>query len=127
MGDFRDAEAMVGAFLRARLVPPVATKVPNPLPPGPQPARYVRCWVTGGQADNRAVERVQVTVTCAAANSIQASDDARAARHALLNEYTAMPLVRGVEEVSRPYFDPDPDTGGDRYSATYRLTVRAAR
>lgn len=117
--DFPDVEAMVGAFLRSRLTVPVSTKVPNP-----RPARFVRAWRTGGTALNRVVELAQVTVTCAAANSIQASDDARAVRFALQNEYTAMPLVRGVEEVSGPYYDPDPDTGGDRYSMTFRLAIR---
>lgn len=117
--DFPDVEAMVGSFLRARLTVPVSTKVPNP-----RPARFVRAWRTGGTALNRVVELAQVTITCAAANSVQASDDARAARFALQNEYTAMPLVRGVEEVSGPYYDPDPDTAGDRYSMTFRLTVR---
>lgn len=122
MTDFRDPETMVGAFLRSRLVPPVSTKVPNP-----RPARFIRAWVTGGSSINRVVERVHVTVTCAADNTVTASDDARAARYALLNEYTAMPLVRGVEDISRPYYDPDPDTGGDRYSFTVRMTIRGAR
>lgn len=117
-----DVEAMVGAFLRSRMVPPVSTKVPNP-----RPARFIRAWRTGGAASNRVLEDAQITVTCAAPNSVQASDDARAARTFLLNDYTAMPLVRGVEEVTGPYFDPDPDTGGDRYSLTVRLRVRAAR
>ena len=39
--------------------------------------------------------------------------------------YTAMPLVRGVDETSGPYFDPDPDTNIDRYSFTHQLSVRA--
>lgn len=120
--DFQDVEAMVGAFLRSRLVPPVSTKVPNPRPP-----RFVRAWRTGGGSVNRALEVAQVTVTCSAASSVQASDDARAARYALENEYMAMPLVRGVENVSGPYFDPDPDTGGDRYTFTARLLVRGKR
>lgn len=122
MVEFPDVEAMVGAFLRSQLPVPVSTKVPNP-----RPARFIRAWRTGGAASNRILERAQVTITCAAPNSVQASDDARDARSALLNGYTAMPLVRGVEEVTGPYFDPDPDTGSDRYSMTFILTVRGKR
>lgn len=119
--DFPDAEAMVGAFLRFRVTPPVSTKVPNP-----RPKRFVRAWRTGGSALNRIVDQPQITVTCTAATSVTASDDARAARFALLNESSSMPLVRGVEDVSGVYYDPDPDTNEDRYSFTVRLTVRAA-
>jgi hypothetical protein len=38
-----------------------------------------------------------------------------------------MPLVRAVEEVTGPYFDPDPGTGVDRYSMSVQLSVRAKR
>lgn len=120
--DFSDAESMIGAFLRGKLVPPVSTKIPNP-----RPVRFIRAWRTGGVALNRVLEQAQITVTCTAASSVQASDDARAARSALLNDYTSMPLVRGVEEVSGPYFDPDPDTNEDRYSFTVRVTIRGRR
>lgn len=119
---FVDAEAMVGAFLRTRLTPPVATKVPNP-----RPKRYIRAWRTGGAASNRALEMVQITVSCTAANSVTASQDALDVRHAFHHEYTAMPLVRGVEDVSGPYYDPDPDTNEDRYTFTVRLRIRGAR
>lgn len=119
--DFPDAEALVGGFLRSRLTPPVSTKVPNP-----RPKRFVRAWRTGGAALNRVVDQPQVTVTCTAPSSVTASDDARAARYALMNESSGMPLVRRVEDVSGVYYDPDPDTNEDRYSFTVRLTVRAA-
>lgn len=120
--DFVDAESMVGTFLRGKLVPPVSTKIPND-----RPARFIRAWRTGGVSLNRVIDQVQVTVTCTAPNSVQASDDARAARAALLNDYTSMPLVRGVEEVAGPYYDPDPDTNEDRYSFTVRLNIRGRR
>lgn len=119
-GEFPDAEAMVVAFLNDRVDPPVATKVGNP-----RPSRYVRVWRTGGSATNRVLERVQITVTCGAGSSVTASQDAQSCRRALLNEYTAMPLVRGVTEITGPYYDPDPDTGTDRYSFTHELSVRA--
>lgn len=119
--DFPDAEAMVIAFLRSRVTPPVSTKVPNP-----RPKRFVQVRRTGGSALNRIVDQPQITVTCTAATSVAASEDARAARFAFLNESSGMPLVRRVEDVSGVYFDPDPDTNEDRYSFTVRLTIRAA-
>ena len=119
--EFVDAEAMVGAFLSARMTVPVSTKVPNPRPP-----RFARAWRTGGHTVNRVLEVVQITVTCSAADTITASADARRARSLFLNEYTAMPLVRGIEDISGPYFDPDPDDGSDRYTFTARLRVRAS-
>lgn len=119
--DFPDAESMVRIFLDSRLSVPVSTKVPSL-----RPKRFVRVWRTGGSALNRIVDQPQMTVTCTAATSVTASDDARAARYALLNESSGMPLVRHVEDVSGVYYDPDPDTNEDRYSFTVRLTVRAA-
>lgn len=68
-----------------------------------------------------------MTITCAAGDSVTASADATRARHVLLNEHTAMPLVRGIESISGPYYDPDPDTNGDRYTVTVRMRVRATR
>ena len=120
--EFPDVEAMAREFLRARLTPPVSSKVPNP-----RPARYVRAWRSGGAAANRVVDHPLITVSCTADGSVQAREDANDARTAFLNEYTAMPLVRGVEEQVGIYFDPDPDTGEDRYSFTMRLTVRGRR
>lgn len=117
-----DVEAMVIGFLNARLTPDFSTRVPKP-----RPARFGVVWRTGGGAANRVVERAQVTVTCWAADSVTASSDAGAARHELLNNYTGMPLVRGVEDVSGPYYDPDPDTGLPRYSFTMQLNVRGKR
>lgn len=129
--EFPDAEAMCVVFARTKTTAVVATKVPNSptkYPPNGRPPRYVRVWRTGGGALNRVLERVQVTVTCgAAAGSVVAGQIARELRTAFLNDYTEMRLVRGVEEVTGPYFDPDPDTGEDRYSFTIEMMVRAAR
>ncbi|MFJ6547453.1 hypothetical protein [Microbacterium sp. NPDC091676] len=68
-----------------------------------------------------------ITVSCAAPDAVTAAADAATARHALLNEYTAMPLVRSVSVFSGPYYDPDPDTNEDRYTFAVRLRVRGAR
>ena len=119
---FEDVEAMVVAFLRDATGQSVSTKVPRN-----RPDRFTRAWCTGGGASNRVVERAQITVTCTATSETDASDDAKARRHAFQHDYLRMPLVRGVREVSRPYSDPDPDTGSDRYSFTVELTVRAHR
>lgn len=123
MVEFEDVEAMVIAFLREVTGQVVSTKVPKN-----RPDRFTRAWCTGGGASNRVVERVQITVTCTAAEEIDASDDAKACRHAFLHEYLRMPLVRGRREISRPYSDPDPDLDtSSRYSFTVELTVRAHR
>lgn len=126
--EFPDPEEMVVEFAQACTAAPVGTKVPNPRPP-----LYVRIAVTGGSAVNRVIELVQVTVTVGAAGTsdeggdVIASREARRLRTAFLNDYTAMPLVRGVAESVRPYYDPDPATGEDRYSFTLQMSVRGAR
>lgn len=117
------AEAMAVAFARTVLPSTtVGTKVRKP-----RPVRYARVWRTGGGALNRAVERAQITVTCGATDALVASADASALRKAFLNDYTRMPLVRGVEEVTGLHYDPDPDTGEDRYTFTVALTIRGKR
>ena len=123
-----DVEAMAVSFAQTRTTAVVATKVGNPRPP-----LYARVWRTGGGAVNRVVELAQITVTVGAAatagegGDVIASREAQKLRKAFLNDYTAMPLVRGVSETVGPYYDPDPDTGEDRYSFTLQLSVRGAR
>lgn len=121
--EFPDVEAMCLTFAKTKTTATVGTKVKNP-----RPARYARIWRTGGGALNRVLERAQVTITCGATGgSIEALAIAADLRHAFLNDSTEMPLVRGVEEITGPYYDPDPDTGEDRYSFTIQLTVRGKR
>ncbi len=114
-------EAMVLPFIR-QFAPgvTVATKVPST-----RPKTFVRAWVNGGSAVNRVLERVQVTVDVWAPSTVSASDLSDDIRNGFLNRYTHMPLVRGVDEVTRPYYAPDESS--DRYRATYALMVRAAR
>ena len=120
---FTDIEAMCVTFAKSKTSAVVATKVRNP-----RPSRYARVWRTGGAAVNRVLERAQVTITCGSdLGSVDASDIAGELRAAFLNSYTEMPLVRGVEEISAPYYDPDPDTGEDRYTFTIQLMARAPR
>ena len=116
-----DVEAMIIPFIKSQIGSvKVGTKVPNP-----RPDTYVRAWVNGGAAVNRVLERVQVTVHVWAPTQPGASTLAQDIRHAFLNDTASLPLVRGVEEVTRPYFNPD--EGVDRYTATYALMVRARR
>lgn len=120
---FPDVEAMVRGFLSMKVAPvKVHTKVP-----AARPETFVRAWRTGGAATNRVLEQPLVTVQAWAPNTVAASELARQCREAILNDYTLMPLVRGVEEVTGPYYDPDLSTGIDRYSLTIQLSVRAAR
>lgn len=115
-----DVEAIIVPFVKgvAGSVG-VATKVPNP-----RPAVFVRVWANGGAAENRILERVQVTVDAWAGSPVEASELAQDIRHAFLNTQIN-PLVKGVEEVTRPYYEPDETS--DRYRATYALLVRAKR
>jgi hypothetical protein len=118
-----DVEALVRAFLASVVAPvKVATAVP-----AQRPAEFVRAWRTGGAAVNRILDQPQITVQAWAQGSVRASEIAQVCRTALFNDYPTMPLVRGVEEVSGLYFDPDPDTNVPRYTFTVILNVRARR
>lgn len=118
---FADVENLIVPFVQAQVgAVPVATKVP-----GTRPATFIRCWVNGGASVNRVLERVQVTVDVWAPSTTEASRIAGDIRHAFLNHSGALHLVRGVEEVTRPYSNPDETS--DRYRATYALMVRATR
>lgn len=117
---FEDAESMVRKFLADRIAVPVSTRVP-----ATRPVTFIRTWRTGGAATNRILDRPMITVEVWAPDSVTASSIAGRARDMLLGAYTGMPNVRAVDEVSGLYFDPDPDTGIDRYTFTVQLNVRA--
>lgn len=117
---FPDSEALAVAFLHSRLAPlHVGTKVPKE-----RPAEFVRVWRTGGAAANRVLDQPTLTIQAWGPNSFELI---RVCREAFLNEYTQMPLVRGVEEITGPYYDPDPGSNSDRYSCNMQLQVRAQR
>ncbi len=118
--EFVDVEAMIVAFFADITDSPVATKTPTP-----RPERFTRAWRTGGASSNRVLDQPIITVTCTAPDSGTASADAGALRRRLMNDYTTMPLVRAVEEVTGLYYDPDPDTNEDRYTFSVRMRVRA--
>ena len=119
---FADVEDMVVPFIKAQVGSTrVGKKVPNP-----RPSQFVRAWVNGGAAVNRVFENVQVTVDVWAPTLDEAADMAGVIRTAFLNDaQSAMPLVRAVSEVTRPYSQPDETS--ERYRATYSLRVRATR
>ena len=118
-----DVESMVRAFLIPVVSPvKVVTTVP-----ATRPATFVRLFRTGGAADNRVLERAQITVQGWAADIVDAFDLTAGCREAFLNNYTSMPLVRGVNEIGGLHFDPDPGSGTPRYTFTVELMVRAKR
>lgn len=118
---FVDVEAMGRTFLLATTsAPKVVTKVP-----ANRPAKFVRLFRTGGAADNRVLERAQLTVQGWATTTGDAFDLTSECREAFLHQYTLMPLVRGVEETGGLHVDPD--TGTPRYTFTIALLVRSGR
>jgi len=120
---FPDTESMVRTFLLPYASPSkVVTMVP-----AVRPTRFVRAFRTGGAAENRVLERAQITVQGWDEDTVGAFNLTSACREALLSNHTQMPLVRGVSEVGGLHFDPDPDTGIPRYTFTIQLMVRAAR
>jgi hypothetical protein len=120
---FLDIEAMVRTFLVPVAAPRrVVTKVP-----AARPEEFVRAWRTGGAAANRILDRPIVTVQGWAGDSITALQLTSSCRDAFLNDARLMPLVRRVEEVTGLYYDPDPESGVDRYSFSVQLSVRAPR
>ena len=118
-----DVEGMVRAFL----MPAVAPSKVHTAVPSTRPEKFVRIFRTGGAAENRVLERAQVTVQAWAEDTVSASGLAIDCRMHLLENYTLMPLVRSVTETGGLYFNPDPDTGIPRYQFTVELRVRAAR
>jgi hypothetical protein len=96
--------------------------------PKERPATFLRVWRTGGAATNRVLDLPLITVESWSATSDKiAADNANVARQLLLNASAVMPLVRGVEEVTGPFYDPDPVSGVTRYTFTVRMRVRATR
>ncbi len=117
---FPDSEAMLVQFLAMKVHPlHVGTKVPRS-----RPAEFVRVWRTGGAAPNRVLDQPTLTIQAWGPNAFEI---VRVCREAVLNDYSLMPLVRGVEELTGPYFDPDPGSNEDRYSCNFQLRVRAKR
>jgi len=122
-----DLPVMAVQFIKTKTTFSVGTKVKNP-----RPAKYVQVIDNGGPA-NRVFVEALLTVTVGAESAGGENGDtiarreARKLHHAFLNDSVQMPLVRRVESVSSPYFDPDPDDGSDRVSFTIRWIVRGSR
>jgi hypothetical protein len=114
MTSFPDIEAELVAFTKPAAEVHVGTEVP-----ADRPEEFVRLWVTGGSAVQRMFERPTVTVQAWAATSTAASAIASRCREAYLARFGAS------AELTRPYFDPDPDTEIPRYTFTFRTRNRA--
>lgn len=113
---------LVASYLRAELSVAAQGKAPATVP-----ATFVHVMRTGGVLVNRIVDRAQVTLTCWAPDVAAAERLAADVALALTSASGSVDLVRGVGEVSGPYFDPDPVSGRPRYSMTVPVTVRATR
>lgn len=114
MSSFPDIEARQVALLKTVTEEHVGTEVP-----ADRPAAFVRVWVTGGSALQRVFERPTVTVTAEAQTSTAAAALANTCRDKFLEVYGA------AGELTRPYFDPDPDTNNPRYTFVFRTRNRA--
>lgn len=114
MTTFPDIEADIVDFLTPIAGVNVSTQVP-----ADRPAEFVRAWVTGGSADQRVLDRPTVTVQAWAATGPAASAIASLCRDEFLKRYGA------PAELTRPYFDPDPETRIPRYTFTFRVRNRA--
>ncbi len=117
-----DTDPALVRFLAGFTSWPVSTQIP-----ATRHARYVIARATGGGAVNRVLDSVIVTVTVASESGYaDARLEANRLRDALLTRYQSLPLVRSVSELTRPYLDPDPDTGGARATFVHQMSVRAA-
>lgn len=118
---FVDTEQMVRVFLRARTADTIEVTVPE------DRSQFTQVLRTGGTAVNRVLERAQFTIRGWGVHRTDAQKRAARARHALMNEYALMPLVRGVNEVQGITRNPDPESGQERYEFTVELMIRATR
>lgn len=119
---FVDAEGLVRGLLAAAVSPVrVATKVPTT-----RPAEFIWVRRTGGPVMGRVVDQPQMTVTAWASTTVRALELANAAREALIAAAKGSNGIHRVQ-MNSLYYDPDPDSGGDRYTFTAFLNVRAAR
>lgn len=120
--NFPDVEEMLLNFFPSYTDATIVTTVPKP-----RPSRFVRLWRNGGAAANRILDRPMVTIEGWSTDSVDAHEITAACRMALLEHSSLLPLVRGVDEITGPYWIPDPESETPRYRFTMQLTVRAAR
>lgn len=117
---FPDAELLLIDFLKPFVAPVrVVSKVP-----GTRPDSFVRVWRTGGAAVNRVLDQPLLTVQAWGTDAWELAGKCRDAIHHHGSEIT---LLRGLEEVTGPYFDPDPASNVDRVTFTIQAQIRATR
>lgn len=108
-------------YLDGGLVAPVGASVPNP-----RPGEFVRVWRTGG-AVSRVVDRPQMTVEAWGSSRSIAFELGSQCRDLLLD--AAQRATAGFHrvQVESLYYDPDPESGHERFTLAVFLTVRANR
>lgn len=120
------AEVVLVAYLRAALADTtrVAQKVPTT-----RPQRLVQVVRTGGAPLHRVVDRAQLTVTAWAESEVEAEKLASRCRDAVLaaTRAGAAQVFMPRSEVLGYYYDPDPESGADRYTFTAIVSMRAPR
>ncbi|WP_378736057.1 hypothetical protein [Nocardia brasiliensis] len=119
-------EALVVAYLSARLaargdLAVVATKVPNP-----RPDRLVRVSAAGGGNDRRILASRMVIIECWDLREPEAAQLAELCHALLLSapRDPQEPRIRAAVTAGAPVNHPDPDTRHPRYQATVSLDVR---
>ncbi|HEX5541112.1 MAG TPA: hypothetical protein VFX60_06050 [Micromonospora sp.] len=124
---FPDVEALVSAWLRARLVErgqnvPVSNRIPNP-----RPAKFVTIQRHGGITATVVTDSPQVGIECWAPSDGDAHDLAQLCR-ALLNSLPGQILdghtVYRVDEFAGPANLPDPVSAQPRYVLTLQIHIR---
>lgn len=119
---FRDVEGLLVALLRDAASPVKAyTKVP-----ATRPVEFFWVRRTGGPVTGRVLDQPQVTVTAWAGSSMRALELANVARQVLIDAAKGSNGIHRAQ-IGGLYFDPDPDSGVDRYTFTAFLNVRASR
>jgi hypothetical protein len=126
---FRDPVQLVTDHYRALTAVQVGTRVPNDESfPNGRPRLFIRVRRTGGPALSRVLDGPIITTEVWGSEAGDEGDCAELAnmlRDYLLGTNGTVAPVRRVEEISGPYYDPDPDTGVPRYSFSSRLFIRA--
>lgn len=120
-----DAVAVVGDYLRARLVArgitaPVGSRVPSP-----RPARFVRIERIGGPQSSPVTDRPRLDIHCWGADEGDAHDlmqVCRAELGAARGKFGDTTLAR--PETGGPMFLPDAESGQARFAFTLDITMR---
>lgn len=128
---FPDAVALVIAHLKTQfatrsVTAEFGTRLPTPLD-GHLP--FVRVFRTGGLAEQRVIDKAQLTIEAYAEDTATAHDVAQLVRglmHAMVGMALTGTAVTGVTEFSGPQDFPDPLTNKPRYSFTVQVGMKGS-